>query len=127
MKQAEEEATRLRAMEVSAVTEKEEKEKQEQQKTDYVGAQGNDEIEEIRKKNLEAQIAKHAQINASDAAVAANIAARKKAREEAAQAAQECSAISVPMSAAKRFPKSVTSRSTVPVRKQYCPLPSVLS
>ncbi|MDO4803153.1 MAG: hypothetical protein Q4A15_13380, partial [Prevotellaceae bacterium] len=88
LKQAEEEATRLRAMEVSAATEKEEKEKQEQQKTDYVGAQGNDEIEEIRKKNLEAQIAKHAQINASDAAVAANIAARKKAREEAAQAAQ---------------------------------------
>ena len=75
LKQAEEEAARLRAAEVSAVTEREEREK-------------TDSIEALRKKNLEAQIAKHAQINASDAAVQANIEARKKAREEAA-AAQE--------------------------------------
>jgi len=45
-----------------------------------------DDIEAIRQKNLEEQIRKHNEINASDAMVAANIEARKKAREEAAAA-----------------------------------------
>lgn len=71
LKKAEEEAASLRAKEVEAAKAIEEKQKQ-------------DDIEAIRQKNLEEQIEKHAQINASDEAVAANIAARKKAREEAA-------------------------------------------
>lgn len=45
-----------------------------------------EDVEAIRQKNLEAQIKKHNEINASDEAVAANIEARKKAREEAAAA-----------------------------------------
>ena len=48
--------------------------------------QADSEVEALRQKNLEEQIAKHAQINASDEAVKANIEARKKAREEAAAA-----------------------------------------